>query len=858
MSEVVGVAEVIVRPVTTGFAAEARSGIQKEGRDIGRDLSKAILAGFAIGGVVEGIKSVVEAATKQNTAFAVLDRTLKDAGQSVKGFSASLHDTLEEQARKSGISAEDLAQAMTRIVSATHDSAKALRDLGIAQDLSRQRGVGLATVALALSKAETGSYTSLQRYIGLIPKVTTAQDALKGRYQELINSGTKLDAAQKAQYASALAVAVAADKAATAQGAIALAQQKSAGSAAAFAASYQGQFDRLHVAVEQLKVAVGTELVGGLARGAGALADWIDKLVASDRVQEQVHRELQTLRGDFEAIRSVASTVGGPLLTLADHLGGVAKSLQALALVLAAGKLAGGLTATSVAETAAAASTDAYTAALVANTAAIEANTAAQGGGAVAGIVKTGEAAATAAGKVSLLRTSLARLALIGAIAIPIEILLNKDAIDKSVSGFLDKHGLPGGSNNLTAQQAVNQYGQLKHVFGQKTADELYDLGTQAGGKSGFVGGLISGVQNSLNSITSTGVFGGGIGGIAGIVSGAFDSQKALDAAVKKKASVAAAAKNAALAATEQTLRDSIASDKIDITTIQQNLADAIEQGAQAVIDAVNQAKQNLNSIGSSLSTEIQAILVKPITDAQQQISEAQNKLSLATSKTTLRNLGQSVLLPGGKQLSSDPQRAIAQLQALEKKTSSPALAAFIQQYQSAFLSERSAGVTVAGDRITREGQTAQRRIETLTDQFNNKRIGKGQLTTGIKGVLSNLGITGASASAVLGPLGGDTVQALVKGITEQAGAIAGGPQRAGNGLVPSITRPLQTLEQTTRQINQLRHEEFLKEHDEQKKQTKLLTDIANGKRADAFTSSLSKNPGSGSKRTQALTGTTR
>lgn len=908
MSGIIGEVEVLVRPVTTGFAAAAEPGIVKEGRDIGKTLSKALLAGFAIGGVAEAIKSVVEAATKQNTAFAVLDQSLKNAGLSVKGFSASLHDTLEKQARATGVSAEDLAAAMNRLVPATGNAKESLKDLNTAIGISEAYHIRLATAALALAKEETGSSTALQRYLGKIPAVTTAQDALKQRYQALIDTGAKLDTQKKAAYTAALATAKAQDAQATSVQALALAQQKFAGIPQTFAKTYQGQFDRLHVAVEQLKVAVGTELVGGLAAGAGAISNWLDKLLTSDRVQQQVHKELQTLHGDFEDIKTVVTTVGPPLLTLADHLGGVAKTLEAVALVVGGAKLIGGLTATSAAEATATASTDAYTAALVANTAAIEANTAAQGGSAVTGIAKIGEAAAGGAAKVGLLRTALTRLALIGAIAIPIEILLNKKPIDQAISGFLDRHGLPGGSNELTTQQAVDQYSSIKHVFGQKTADEFYTAGVQAGGKQGFVGGLISGVQNTLNTLNSTGVFGGGIGGIADRVAGAFTDQKKITAKADAAAKAAAAAKNAALLASEGTLKDQLAADKYDITNLNQQIADAVRTGAQAVIDAVNQAKQNLNSIGASLAAQIGTLIDTPITIATKKLSDQQDKLtaefdrrtaklnaegqklttesdrlSLANSKLTLKNLQQSVLLPGGKQLSDDPTKAISQLNALEKKSGSPALRDFIINYRQAFIGEQQGEnglkLQIIGERKARLDALSQiksdalkvaqdtadgrktiltKELANLTDELNSHEITKGKFSAGVANVLRENGVTRASARRILGRAGADALFANVTGLGEQAAAITGGPQRSGNGLVPSIVKPLQTLHDQQRQINQLRHEEATKELDESKKQTKLLKDIANGKAADKFTSSLSKNPGSGSKRTKANSGNTR
>lgn len=885
MSSIVGEVEVLVRPSTAGFEAEATPGITQAGTNLGKKLGKAVLAGFAIGGVYEGIKSVVEAATAQNTAFAVLDQTLKNAGLSVTGFSASLHDKLEVQARATGVSAEDLAAAMNRLVPATGSASKSLKDLNTAIGISESFHISLSTAALALAKAETGSFTSLQRYLGLIPKVTTAEDALHAKYTALTEAGGKLDASQKAQYESALKVAQAQDRQLTSQQALATATQKFGGIAQTFADTYQGQFDRLHVAVEQLKVGIGTELVGGLAAGAGGLANYIDKLDESDRVQKEVHTQVESLKGAFVDIKNVAQNVGPPILALADDFGGLAKVGETLAVVFGANKILtyiggiGAVEATTATATASlAGSVGALTAALVANTDALTVNQAAAAkstviydayGGTLA-TVATEETAATAAAT-GLGAESVAAAGSVGIFA---------GAIGKLKVGLLEylavyegiKNFVPG-EKDLGLDFSNSTAGFVKGANGSpyqknSTNDLLYQAG-QAGEK-GPILHLADGATSKLATLGAEGAkayaagFTAGLGGLTGPNAFGSGFKSAFDQAIAgntnlSKATVAAKAHDAASAAmkaTIQGLKDGVTADQSDLALIKQNLADAVTQGAQAVIDAVNQAKQNLNSIGGSLSAEIQSILVKPITDAQQQITAAQDKLSLATSKTTLRNLGESVLLPGGKQLSADPATALRQLQALEKKTGSPALAEFIQQYQSSFLSEKSAGLTVANDTFTGIGNRTSARLSNLTDAFNTGRITKGQLGGRLKSLLANLGITPAAAAREFGISGADTLTGLEQGLIGQAGAIATGPQRAGSGLVPSITRPLQTLHQQNREINQLRHEEATKSLDEQKKQTKLQQDIKANTATRNFVSSLDRNPGGASKRAAALTGT--
>lgn len=845
-----------VRPAPgtqAAFTAEASGPLAAAGRD----LSKVFLAAFAVGGIAIAVKGVVEAATKQQTAFAVLDQVLKNAGQTVVGFSASLHDKLEVQARATGVSAEDLAAAMDRLVPATHNSGKALKDLNTAIGISETYHISLSTAALALAKAETGSFNSLQRYLGAIPRVTTNVDQLKAKYQELAAAGAKLDVTQKAQYDSALKVAQAQDKVLTAQNSLALATGKFGGVPQAFAASYEGAFNRLHVSVEQLKVAIGTELVGGLATAASGTAGFLGKLLESNQVQDEARKAAHDLGEAFHEIGVVLKTVGPPLLTVVDALGGAVHVVEGLTAAILVNKVA-------------------FADAAV--TTAAEAS----------GLTVFGAEATAAATRVEALRATLGRLALIGAITIPIEILLNRNAIQSGVAGFLRDSGLGyfAGGNTPTPEQALADYGKIAATFGRKAADQLRASAVAELKKSGdFIGPLKTALTDSLLNPNRQAIPAAAGGGIP--------------AFTKAQADAVAA------------LRGEVGTDKTALAQLETDMADAIRTGAEAVDNAVQQAKQNLNTIGQSLASSIGTFIDKPLNDAAQRLADAQDRIaavydeksaalntkiaavqrqqsaiSAQGNRLQLQQIGQSFALPGGKSLSKDPAAALKELDALQaaatRRTGAadPALAAFILQYRSAYLAvqsdalgvkkaaldaahtARTTGFQLAGDALklrqdaaAHAKQQALTQIANLTDELNKGAISVPAFDIALAKVLVRNHLSFVAAAKRDGIAFADTFAAQLGGLGLQEAALKAGPQRAGSGQLPTIVRPLDTLAQQQKTIAGLAAQDRAKQLDETKKQTKLLKTIADTRAANAFVGSLGKNPGAGSKRTTALAG---
>lgn len=332
MPESVGELFVKIRPNTTGFASEAQGDVQKAGTSLG----KVFAAAFAAVGVAEIGKSIITAATEHQAAFTVLDQAIKNAGASTTGFGQSVEGLLEKEARLKGFSDEQLAQAMLRLVSVTHDSTTAFHDLQDAEDLARARGIDLATAALAISKAEQGKATSLQRYGIVVPQVTAAEDALTKGRQKAIEQGAKFNATQNDAYKAALAVAKAQDAAAQQTEALAIVEQRFGGTAGKFADTASGQFQRLEQDVHQLEVAVGKDLLPALTGGAEAVGHFATALAESDRVQQDVKAGAHDIGQALEVVKTVAEALAPILETVAEDGTKVVSAIGGPAIVTAA------------------------------------------------------------------------------------------------------------------------------------------------------------------------------------------------------------------------------------------------------------------------------------------------------------------------------------------------------------------------------------------------------------------------------------------------------------------------------------------------------------------------------------------
>ena len=267
MAESVGELFVRIRPAPgsqAAFETEAAGGMKSAGMSLG----KVFGAAFALGAAGLAVKSIASAAINSQAAFAVLETTVKNAGASNELYGKSIESVLKSQSRLKGFSDTELASAFVRLVSATKNSEQAYKDLGLAEDVARARHIGVEQAALAVSKAEQGSATALQRLGIVVPQVTAAVDAVKAKREAAVIAGAKFTESEKAQWAAAILTAQAQDKQATRLQALNVIQERFGGSAATFANTSAGQFARLAQDLEQFKEALGTSALPVLATGA--------------------------------------------------------------------------------------------------------------------------------------------------------------------------------------------------------------------------------------------------------------------------------------------------------------------------------------------------------------------------------------------------------------------------------------------------------------------------------------------------------------------------------------------------------------------------------------------------------------
>jgi hypothetical protein len=341
----------------------------------------------------------------------------------------------------------------------------------------------------------------------------------------------------------------------------------------------------------------------------------------------------------------------------------------------------------------------------------------------------------------------------------------------------------------------------------------------------------------------------------------------------------------------------------------------AVAKQATDVAAAVEQAKQNLTSLGSSLSGALATIIDQPFVLANQKIQDAQDRIALkfdmlgrklqaqaasisrqqaqiqfGSDKLALRNLSQGVVLPGGKLLSDDPKKGLAALQKLSASLqggNKAAVDAFILQYRSASLTVQSDRVSLKQSALDAkrsvltnalqlksevlkvQQDTADRmktqiatQIQDLTDAFNRHVITYAKFKAGIEGIVSKGGPAMRKAGVTLGTAFADQYTQTVSDIIGQAGLIASGPQSsAGTGQANKLVNPGAVAAKDAAAADRIRIQIANKQtriqeriHAEQKKSNTYLGKIAG--ETKPVPKSKDKNAGGQSARARVYNGT--
>lgn len=339
----IATAFVRLRPNTAGFQAEAEA--QISGALSGTQ--KLLAAGLGFAGIAEGIKSLAEAASDHEKALTLTEQAVHNVGAEWVVYGKTVEQILDQQARDSGISFQQLYQGFIRLEGPLKNTPLALKDLSLAEDVARARGLQLSQVTVALVKAQEGNSTSLQRLGILTQKQTDAQDALKSKLADIKAAQTadteskaknyvgtiqltdaqvalsKLSSVQlkdlAAQTSAQLDNAKATDKAATGVAAIAEVQKQYGGDAADFAKTAAGAYDRFRVSVEEAEASLGTALLPELTNAANAAGKYADELGSSKGASSALASGAKDVAGAVQGIVGVVKA-GEPELKLLGEL----------------------------------------------------------------------------------------------------------------------------------------------------------------------------------------------------------------------------------------------------------------------------------------------------------------------------------------------------------------------------------------------------------------------------------------------------------------------------------------------------------------------------------------------------------
>lgn len=259
--------DIVVRFIaeTEGLEAGSRrasKATEDVGSRFGRVQKAALVAGAAItGGLVMGLKSAVGAAREAEVSQARMETQLDALGISYEKHADQIEDVIQKTSKLAALDDEDLQEAFSRLVRATGDVNKALKDTSLAADIARGAGVSLEQATKALSMAEMGRVTSLKRLGVAVPEVNAEQAKLKAQIDAYKASHDKLSPAMKAHFDDLMATAKAQDKAATTTNAITEAQRKFGSAAEEYGKTGAAASERYSVAVENLQEAIGMGLL---------------------------------------------------------------------------------------------------------------------------------------------------------------------------------------------------------------------------------------------------------------------------------------------------------------------------------------------------------------------------------------------------------------------------------------------------------------------------------------------------------------------------------------------------------------------------------------------------------------------
>jgi len=188
----------------------------------------AVPAGLALAGLAVALGDATKGAIEDDAAQQLLAATIKKNTGATEAQIKANEDWISTQGKLLGVTDDDLRPSLARLVTQTHDVAKAQELAALAMDISAATGKPLASVTEALAKAAGGS--------------TTALGKLSPELKDMMKNG--LDA----------------------EGAMSVLTDTFGGAAQTAADTAQGQFKRLGVALAETKESIGAALLPAIEK----------------------------------------------------------------------------------------------------------------------------------------------------------------------------------------------------------------------------------------------------------------------------------------------------------------------------------------------------------------------------------------------------------------------------------------------------------------------------------------------------------------------------------------------------------------------------------------------------------------
>lgn len=250
------------------------------------DSVKSLIGMAGVTGLAFGLKDVTEAGLNLQASQVQVQNALRNAGIKGKAAYKSIEDQMESLSEHGGGTVEQMNSGMAQFVSESNSVTQAQRAQRAAVQLSIKTGLSYSQTESMMSGALAGRTRGLQKYLGMIEPVKTAEEALYTRHalnmvaldQEAAAMGSSGSAWLKQEEIlhgvtpQMSANAAEADKVATANKVLAITLQKTANAHE----SMQQKVQDMRHSFENLEANIGLLLIPVMKR----LVDIADKVAA--------------------------------------------------------------------------------------------------------------------------------------------------------------------------------------------------------------------------------------------------------------------------------------------------------------------------------------------------------------------------------------------------------------------------------------------------------------------------------------------------------------------------------------------------------------------------------------------------